>query len=94
MSKEGENQKKIQTEGALPEEEPLQAPTPDIAAPASEYKLRDMLRTPSIKRASTDAVEQTVRDIAKELNQGLIDGTLIPKMLSIFKGLHPDDADK
>ena len=87
-----------QVEGAMPEEESkselINNNTPDVPAPATEYKLRDLLRTPQIRRNSSDAVEQTVRDIAKELNQGLIDGTLIPKMLSIFKGLHPDDADK
>ena len=87
-----------QVEGAMPEEESKSEltnnNTPDVPAPVTECKFRYLLWTPEIKRNSSDAVLKTVRDIAKELNQSLADGTLTPKMLSIFKGMHPVDEEE
>ena len=60
--------------------------TPDVAAPATEYAIRDLLRTPEFKKKSNDANEQTIRDIAKELHRDLTNGTLSAKILTLFKG--------
>ena len=60
--------------------------TPDVAAPATEYAIRDLLRTQEFRRNSNDASEQTVRDIARELYQNLTNGTLSAKILALFKG--------
>ena len=87
-----------QVEGAMPEEESKSEltnnNTPDVPAPASEYKLRDLLCPLQMRNNFSDAEEKTMREIARELNKSLTNGTSTPKMLSIFKGLHPVDEEE
>ena len=56
---------------------------------AQEKAIRDLLRTAQMTSNQTEATEKTIQEIAKQLNRGLNNGSLVAKILAWFKKFTP-----